>query len=60
MNTKLLKSKEIARIVSEELPKVKTKVSKKRCGAGYLIVKRSKKDEALSRKLSKRIVELLK
>lgn len=52
--------KEIARIVSEELPKIKTKTSKKRCGAGYLIVKASKKDEALSKKLSTRIADLMK
>ena|SRR3990167_3726270 len=52
--------KEIARIVKEELPKVKTKVSSKKCGAGYLIVKASKKDEELSKKLSTKIANLMK
>lgn len=58
--TKKQARKEIARIVKEELPKVKTKVSNKKCGAGYLIVKASREDAVLSKQLSAKIASLMK
>jgi hypothetical protein len=57
--TKKQARNEIARIVSDELPKVKTRVSNKRCGSGYLIVKATRVDAVLSTKLSKQIANLM-
>lgn len=57
--TKLQAKNEIARIVKHELPKVKTHITNKRVGAGYLIDKVTPADRYLSKKLSIRIATLM-